>query len=143
MDGYSGDGFSCSDIDECVEDLDNCDANADCVNNQGSFSCECHSGFSGNGTSCLNVNECEENLHNCHVNAECTDSQGSFNCSCSDGYDGDGKTCIDIDECTDNIDNCHRQGSAIWFQKILDFVCVSLKSQYQIPDFPKNPDLRY
>ena len=40
------------DIDECVEETDNCDDNAICTNTDGSFTCECESGFSGNGVQC-------------------------------------------------------------------------------------------
>ena len=48
--GYTGDGHTCQDIDECLTDP--CHENATCTNNNGSFSCECNNGFSGNGTSC-------------------------------------------------------------------------------------------
>ena len=41
-----------TDIDECVEESDNCDDNAICTNTDGSFTCECESGFSGNGIQC-------------------------------------------------------------------------------------------
>lgn len=34
------------DIDECEEDTHNCDEDADCVNNPGSFACVCHFGYS-------------------------------------------------------------------------------------------------
>ena len=48
--GYTGDGHTCLDIDECLSDP--CDENATCTNNNGSFSCHCHTGFVGNGTLC-------------------------------------------------------------------------------------------
>ena len=48
--GYSGNGDTCRDIDECLNDP--CDQNATCINNNGSFSCQCHNGFVGNGTIC-------------------------------------------------------------------------------------------
>ena len=48
--GYTGDGDTCLDIDECLSDP--CDENATCTNNNGSFSCQCDSGFEGNGFSC-------------------------------------------------------------------------------------------
>ena len=40
-----------SDIDEC--DADPCDADADCQNFVGSFTCTCNVGFSGDGFSCI------------------------------------------------------------------------------------------
>ena len=48
--GYTGDGDTCLDIDECQSDP--CDKNATCTNNNGSFSCQCDSGFVGNGSIC-------------------------------------------------------------------------------------------
>ena len=41
-----------TDIDECTEGTHNCHANAQCMNNEGSFTCMCNPGFTGNGTSC-------------------------------------------------------------------------------------------
>ena len=40
------------DIDECSADSSPCDANADCTNNEGSFSCTCKQGFTANGIVC-------------------------------------------------------------------------------------------
>ena len=40
------------DIEECTAGGHNCDSNAACTNNAGSFSCACNSGYSGDGTSC-------------------------------------------------------------------------------------------
>ena len=40
------------DMDECVEDTDDCDVNAVCENNIGSYFCECAEGWTGNGTIC-------------------------------------------------------------------------------------------
>ena len=45
--GYTGDGDTCLDIDECLSDP--CDENAVCTNNNGSFSCQCDYGFIGYG----------------------------------------------------------------------------------------------
>ncbi|MBN2694056.1 hypothetical protein JXR93_05295, partial [bacterium] len=53
--GYVIDGLNCVDINECSLNTDNCHENADCTNQDGSFSCECKTGFSGDG-----VNSCEE-----------------------------------------------------------------------------------
>ncbi len=40
-----------SEVDECLENIHDCDVNANCINTAGSFECECHHGYnnSGNG----------------------------------------------------------------------------------------------
>ncbi|XP_055859878.1 uncharacterized protein LOC106052747 isoform X2 [Biomphalaria glabrata] len=50
--GYQGDGRQCTDINECAnKTLNNCNANANCINTVGSFKCECKNGYVGNGVS--------------------------------------------------------------------------------------------
>ena len=70
----SGDGDSCSDIDECAVRVNNCHPNADCTNTFGSFDCSCKSGYSGNGTYCENIDECLQKP--CAQNATCFDTHG-------------------------------------------------------------------
>ena len=41
-----------TDIDECLSGTHNCDANAQCSNTIGSFTCSCVQGYSGNGVEC-------------------------------------------------------------------------------------------
>jgi hypothetical protein len=49
--GYSGDGQSCTDINECSQGTDTCHADATCTNTVGSFTCECNLGY-GDGFHC-------------------------------------------------------------------------------------------
>ena len=44
--------LSSPDIDECSAESSPCDQNADCINNNGSYSCTCQQGFTGDGTFC-------------------------------------------------------------------------------------------
>ena len=44
-----------TDIDECARGTDNCDSNADCINTQGSFQCDCRDGYEGNGRICTGI----------------------------------------------------------------------------------------
>ena len=108
----------CIDVDECSDNTDNCNINAICSNNHGSFNCQCKAGFSGDGISCsskaiiltwynvqfffrfffhdyyllfLDINECLTNP--CGSNASCTDNEGSFVCKCGVGYSGNGFVC--------------------------------------------------
>ena len=50
--GFTGDGMTCTNIDECSTRQHHCATNADCTDNTGSFSCACKTGFTGDGLSC-------------------------------------------------------------------------------------------
>ena len=104
--GWTGDGLTCSDVDECTLGTDNCDSNAACTNIDGSFTCACNSGWNGDGLTCSDVDECTLGTDNCDSNAACTNIDGSFTCACNSGWNGDGLTCSDVDECTLGTDNC-------------------------------------
>ncbi len=41
-----------SDVDECINESHDCDANAECANTVGSFTCTCNAGYNGDGISC-------------------------------------------------------------------------------------------
>ena len=41
-----------SDVDECTASSPDCDVNASCQNNHGSYKCMCNSGFTGDGKTC-------------------------------------------------------------------------------------------
>ena len=51
MPGFRGNGWECSDIDECHDPLlqHNCHPDAICTNTKGSFDCECRRGTFGDG----------------------------------------------------------------------------------------------
>ncbi|XP_033000218.1 nidogen-1 isoform X2 [Lacerta agilis] len=49
--GFSGDGRSCEDEDECK--LSRCHPDAYCYNTPGSFSCQCKAGYHGDGFQCV------------------------------------------------------------------------------------------
>jgi len=82
MTGFEGNGFNCTgnngkeitlffihihellvsntlmlpiDIPECDRGLDECDMNANCINNFGSYNCMCNTGFTGDGFSCTGM----------------------------------------------------------------------------------------
>ena len=60
VDGFEGDGATCSDIDECMELNSSalCPANAACVNMEGGYICQCTGNRTYNGSECV----CSENL---------------------------------------------------------------------------------
>ncbi|PIK39829.1 putative fibrillin-1 [Apostichopus japonicus] len=99
----------CIDIDECRENLHNCDRLATCINKNGSFDCNCSDGYSGNGTHCIDINECSGE-HDCHGAATCLNTPGSYTCQCSDGFTSVGerlgRNCADVNECNGTSPLC-------------------------------------
>ena len=84
--------------DECNNaTLNNCSANARCIEQDIEYSCECNSGFAGDGFNCTDL--CEINNGNCGANQSCTvDSRfNRTSCSCPTGYEG--RECTNINEC--------------------------------------------
>ncbi|XP_077970347.1 uncharacterized protein LOC120328585 isoform X2 [Styela clava] len=87
--GYTGNGITCTDIDECTEGLSFCSNNGKCTNVEGGFSCSCNSGYSGNGIICTDIDECASGYpNNCTRNTNCTNSEASYSCACKNGYNG-------------------------------------------------------
>lgn len=112
--GFSGDGRSCYDIDECRETPYICGNNAICNNQPGTFRCECVDGFqfTNDGKTCVEVNRpidhCQRGTHGCDApqRASCSYTGGSaYICSCLPGFVGDGRACQDVDECQQS--RCH------------------------------------
>ena len=67
--GYEGDGYTCEDIDEClnIELLNDCNlgANETCINSVGSYECTCGDGFKRNTT----TGNCEDDVDECVLQA--------------------------------------------------------------------------
>lgn len=53
--GFTGDGFTCTDINECETNNGGCDVNGFCLNDPGGSRCACNAGFLGDGLSCRQV----------------------------------------------------------------------------------------
>ena len=101
-----------SDIDECSEGTHVCDQI--CINNDGSYSCDCESGYTlADGYTCngkylstlaaftikrrlflADINECDSNNGGCGY--KCENAIGSFVCVCQSGFKlmNNGRTCI-------------------------------------------------
>ena len=54
--GYSGDGLSCVQNDECTTNEHDCAPSAKCIDTEGSYTCQCEEGFRGNGKVCTGNN---------------------------------------------------------------------------------------
>ena len=60
--GYSGDGQTCTDVNECAVNNGGCDVHAECLNRPGSFVCRCAAGYVGDGATCLPIWEMQQSF---------------------------------------------------------------------------------
>ena len=108
------DGRNCSDVDECLTmertfNVPACLEHHKCINNIGSYVCECGDGYAEQARvvmNCDDIDECTAGTDNCHKNAKCTNIPGEFICECKLGLWGDGvNKCKNINEC--DLENEH------------------------------------
>uniref|UniRef100_A0A4W5MEE1 Thrombospondin 4b n=1 Tax=Hucho hucho TaxID=62062 RepID=A0A4W5MEE1_9TELE len=119
-DGYTGDGFSCDDVDECQ--FNPCFAGVKCVNTAPGFRCDaCPLGYTGlavegvgvvyaqtNKQVCDDIDECKgPNNGGCTADSLCHNSAGSYICGgCKTGYIGDQvKGCKPERSCGNSLTN--------------------------------------
>lgn len=109
-------GSKCdTDVVECGTNLDTCASSGrlhwGCINDPGSFHCDCVSGYTEDNGDCVDINECEKtSTHQCQH--DCSNTVGGYSCSCHSGYQlntQDGHQCDDIDECTQNPSVCAQE----------------------------------
>ena len=133
--GFTGDGLSCTDNDECLDPADNdCqdepmenswEVRARCINNHGSYTCACNGPHwyvdDVDPNRCHNFDECihdEDGVEYTDMNqsgggmyhaSHCTDTEGSSVYVCQTGFESDnndGLDCYNIDECATNQNHC-------------------------------------
>jgi len=107
----SGTLNECTDENECLNSINDCDANARCVNTEGSYQCQCLNGYVGSGQVCLPdpySTRCGDQV--CHSFADCIEGA----CRCQDGFSGNGTDCYDEDECT-MLRPCHAHATCFNF----------------------------
>uniref|UniRef100_A0A4X1TD56 Hemicentin-2 n=1 Tax=Sus scrofa TaxID=9823 RepID=A0A4X1TD56_PIG len=87
------------DVDECLEQMDECHPNQICENTPGGHHCSCPRGYriQGPGLPCLDINECLQLPRTCAY--QCHNLQGSYRCLCPPGQTllRDGKTCTPLE----------------------------------------------
>uniref|UniRef100_A0A8D0CAD4 Signal peptide, CUB and EGF-like domain-containing protein 2 n=1 Tax=Salvator merianae TaxID=96440 RepID=A0A8D0CAD4_SALMN len=83
--GFSGEGKTCRDIDECDNDF-NGGCVHECFNIPGNYRCACYDGFmlAQDGHNCLDTDECLLNNGGCQH--ACVNTVGSYECRCNDGF---------------------------------------------------------
>lgn len=99
-DGFVGDGFNCSDIDECAYKwTHNCSVGT-CQNTFGSYTCLCPSGFIFSGGSCVPIREYNRPrlVRDKPLPNLCFDAIPGFSCLCPNGYYVTESNC-EFDEC--------------------------------------------
>uniref|UniRef100_A0A915PK39 EGF-like domain-containing protein n=1 Tax=Setaria digitata TaxID=48799 RepID=A0A915PK39_9BILA len=125
--GWTGDGKSCVDINECFGEPSVCGAHALCENTPGSYSCQCNIGyiFDRNGK-CIDLDECAEGIVVCgggKNSSVCVNTDGSYECRCAPGYAGNPDSphgCVDVNECQLSDFYCGEKG-----------VCKNLVGSYE------------
>ncbi|GBP07555.1 Cubilin [Eumeta japonica] len=91
--GYEGDGYICTDVNECDIQNGGCSVSpmVPCYNTLGSRVCgSCPSGYIGNGVICEWRGSCNVNHGGCHPSARCEDTGGASRCICPIGTEGNG-----------------------------------------------------
>ena len=112
------DGDCCSNINECADPaLNLCPPDSDCIDNDGSFFCDCHDfakfineeiNVNTNLWVCVDKDECSDPAwNNCDPNSVCINTHLSYYCACNEGWENcadlnvepEGSCCQDVDEC--------------------------------------------
>uniref|UniRef100_A0A5G2Q6R4 Hemicentin-2 n=1 Tax=Sus scrofa TaxID=9823 RepID=A0A5G2Q6R4_PIG len=100
------------DVDECLEQMDECHPNQICENTPGGHRCSCPRGYriQGPGLPCLDINECLQLPRTCAY--QCHNLQGSYRCLCPPGQTllRDGKTCTPLEHNVQNVTTVSHRG---------------------------------
>ncbi|CAH1796298.1 unnamed protein product, partial [Owenia fusiformis] len=122
--GYVGNGVTCENTNECLQGIFECPLYSTCVDNVGSYVCNCDTGFVEIANQCTDIDECSDNnLNNCDVDATCVNQVGSYLCYCNQGYLGDGNICSAINQCTDVVSPLTCDANAVCIHEFGGSVC--------------------
>ncbi|XP_017878833.1 nidogen-1 isoform X2 [Ceratina calcarata] len=105
--GYEGDGLDCRRTEVSCLEVDICDPNASCQQEESLAKCVCNPGFEGDGTTCSQIDECNSNS-DCFENGRCSYNTASsrYECTCVPGYSMVDGRCV-VSDCSTNPSQCH------------------------------------
>jgi hypothetical protein len=75
--GYTGNGMTCSDIDECAMNPNICGTGGMCTNEPGTYSCTCAPGYQDQGGMCVDIDECAMGGGGCATGCSCINNMGA------------------------------------------------------------------
>lgn len=100
--------YLCKDVDECSKEYA-CVSNSVCINEIGSYKCECIPGYWMDSTGkCIDIDECSRScLNTCNSKTSyCVNEPGSYYCECRFGFEKKEDSCFDVNECSLYSDIC-------------------------------------
>ncbi|XP_019355690.1 pro-epidermal growth factor isoform X1 [Alligator mississippiensis] len=96
LEGFTWEGKSCLDVNECAINMNRCNRNfSECINTEGGYVCKCLEGYSGDGLHCSDIDECKLGIHTCGENTICINTEGNYTCICTNGLFGTGADCTE------------------------------------------------
>jgi hypothetical protein len=75
--GFTGNGVTCTDVDECAMNPNLCGDGGMCVNEPGGASCVCAPGYEASGDLCVDADECATADGGCADGCSCTNEVGA------------------------------------------------------------------
>ncbi|XP_045931583.1 adhesion G protein-coupled receptor E1-like [Micropterus dolomieu] len=128
----------CKDTDECLDNI--CGDHGTCLNNPGSYACECYKGYhivSESIPVCQDIDECF-NSTVCGPDSVCTNTPGTYTCACQVGYSPTIPTkepsktniCIDVDECVQDATVCGPHANCT--NSVGSYICSCFPGYHQL-----------
>lgn len=142
--------FCATEVDECALHLDDCVAQATCVNTKEGYGCRCPQGYEGAGVKtvgCFDIDECNAPPYYSNPcerqttgRGRCVNTPGSYHCECEAGNTGTGSgRCEDIDECARDGNDATCGLGAECFNTYGSYGCQCLASYLRNPRYFANP----
>ncbi|XP_033646780.1 stabilin-2-like isoform X1 [Asterias rubens] len=110
---YYGSGYSCTVINQCINNNGGCSMYANCTQVGTEADCRCHANYEGDGHVCQPVDPCMVNNGECHQDAMCKlTGPNARSCTCIPPLQGDGIVCSEPNNrpgqgCSIDNGGCH------------------------------------